>query len=142
MNARQGRNVVLSALACAMTVATLGLSGCASSDGYSNGGVSTSVGVSYGYGGYYGPDWYGGYYQPYPPVVVVPPGNRPERPNKPNGGGRPTTLPADVGGPSTRPSARPTTAPPRPATSTRPTSRPSPRPAPRPMPRGGGGMRR
>jgi hypothetical protein len=136
MNVRHGRNVVLSTLACAMTVATLGLSGCAS-DGYSNGGVSTSVGVSYGYGGYYGPDWYGGYYQPYPPVVVVPPGDRPDRPNKPNGGGRPSTLPADVGGPSTRPA----TAPPRPATSTRPTSRPSPRPAPRPMPRGGG-MRR
>jgi hypothetical protein len=135
MNARQGRKVLLGALTCATTVAMLGLSGCAS-DGYGNGGVSTSVGVSYGYGGYYGPDWYGGYYQPYPPVVIVPPDNRPDRPNKPDGGGRPSTLPADVGGPSTRPAAPP----PRPATSTRPTSRPSPRPAPRPMPRGG--MRR
>lgn len=137
MNVRHGRKVLLGVIACATTVAMLGLSGCAS-DGYSNGGVSTSVGVSYGYGGYYGPDWYGGFYEPYPPVVVVPPGNRPDRPNTPNGGGRPSTLPADVGGPSTRPAAPP----PRPATSTRPTSRPSPRPAPRPMPRGGGGIRR
>lgn len=137
MNAHRGRKVLLSVLACATTVAMLGLSGCAS-DGYSNGGVSTSVGVSYGYGGYYGPGWYGGYYEPYPPVVVVPPDHRPDRPNKPDGGGRPSTLPADVGGASTRPAAPP----PRPATSTRPTSRPSPRPAPRPMPRGGGGIRR
>jgi hypothetical protein len=137
MNARRERKLLLGTLACAATVAMLGLSGCAS-DGYSNGGVSTSVGVSYGYGGYYGPDWYGGYYQPYPPVVIVPPDNRPDRPNKPDGGGRPSTLPADVGGPSTRPA----TPPPRPAASTRPTSRPSPRPAPRPMPRGGGGIRR
>ncbi len=110
----------------------LALSGCSSS-----GGGSTSVGMSYGgyYGpGYYGPGYYGGYYEPYPPVVVVPPGERPERPN---GGNRPTTLPAEVGGPSTRPA----TAPSRPATSTRPTSRPSPRPAPRPMPSGGGRRR-
>jgi hypothetical protein len=133
MNALRGRKPWMNALTCAAIATMLGVSGCAS-DGYGNGGVSTSVGVSYGYGGYYGPAWYGGYYDPYPPVVVVPPGERPDRPNKPDGGGRPSTLPADVGGPSTRPA----TAPPRPATSTRPTSRPSPRPAPRPMPRGGG----
>jgi hypothetical protein len=110
----------------------LALSGCAS-DGYSNGGVSTSVSVGYGYGGYYGPYYGGGYYAPYPPVVVVPPG---ERPDGPNSGNRPTTLPADVGGASAKPSARPSTAPTRPATASRPTSRPTPRPAPRPMPRG------
>lgn len=106
----------------------------------SSGGGSTSVGMSYGgyYGpGYYGPGYYGGYYEPYPPVVVVPPGERPGQPNRPDGGNRPTTLPAEVGGPSTRPA----TAPPRPATSSRPTSRPSPRPAPRPMPSGGGRRR-
>jgi len=97
----------------------------------SDSGVSTSVGVSYGYGGYYGPGWYGGYYDPYPPVVVVPPDNRPERPNKPDGGNRPTTLPAEVGGgPSSMAATRPSNV-------SRPTSRPSPRPAPRPMPAGG-----
>ena len=78
---------------------------------------------------YYG----GGYYAPYPPVVVVPPGERPDRPDS---GNRPTTLPSDVGGPSTKPSARPSTAPSRPSSASRPTSRPAPRPAPRPMPRG------
>jgi hypothetical protein len=118
-------------LACASVAAMLALSGC-ESDGYSNGGVSTSVAVGYGYGGYYGPYYGGGYYAPYPPVVVVPPG---ERPDRPNGGDRPTTLPADVGGPSAKPSAHASTAPSRPATASRPTSRPSPRPAPRPMPR-------
>jgi hypothetical protein len=111
----------------------LALSGC-SGDGSSSGGVSSSVAVGYGYGGYYGPYYGGGYYEPYPPVVVVPPG---ERPDRPDAGNRPTTLPADVGGASNRPSARPSTAPTRPSTSSRPTSRPSPRPAPRPMPSGG-----
>jgi hypothetical protein len=91
--------------------------------------------MSYGYGGYYGPYYGGGYYDPYPPVVVVPPG---ERPDRPDGGNRPTTLPADVGGAS----AKPGMAPDRPTASTRPTSRPTPRPAPRPMPRSGGGRRR
>ena len=43
MNPRHGRKVLLGTLACAMTVAMLGLSGCASSDGYSNGGVSTTT---------------------------------------------------------------------------------------------------
>jgi hypothetical protein len=119
-------------LAVAAAAVLLGLPGCSSDDG-----VTTSVGMSYGayYGpGYYGPGYYGGYYEPYPPVVVVPPG---ERPDRPGGGERPTTLPSDVGGPS----AKPAMAPSRPATTSRPTSRPSPRPAPRPMPRGGG-MRR
>jgi hypothetical protein len=119
-------------LACASLGTLLALSGCAS-DGYGNGGVSTSVAVGYGYGGYYGPYYGPGYYDPYPPVVVVPPDGHPDRPDS---GKRPTTLPADAGGSSTRPSAKPSTAPSRPSTSSRPTSRPSPRPAPRPMPRG------
>ena len=119
-------------LACAAVGTLLALSGC-TSYGYSGGGVSTSV--SYGYGGYYGPYYGGGYYDPYPPVVIDGPDQRPDRPN---GGNRPTTLPAEVGGPSAKPSVAPS----RPTSSSRPTSRPSPRPAPRPMPRGGGGMRR
>ena len=131
MSAQNVRRATGTLLACASFAAMLALSGCAS-DGYSDGGVSTSVAVGYGYGGYYGPYYGGGYYAPYPPVVVVPPG---ERPDRPNGGDRPTTLPADVGGPSTKPSAKPSTAPSRPATASRPTSRPAPRPAPRPMPR-------
>jgi hypothetical protein len=111
---------------------SLALGGCAGDGddwGGSGGGVSTSVSV--GYGGYYGPGWYGGYYEPYPPVVVVPPGERPERPSQ--GPDRPTTLPADVG--ASKPAPRAQTAPSRPASVDRPTSRPSPRPAPRPMPR-------
>jgi hypothetical protein len=131
MNSQFARKTVGTVLASASLVAMLALSGCAS-DGYSNGGVSTSVAVGYGYGGYYGPYYGAGYYDPYPPVVVVPPGERPDRPDS---GNRPTTLPSDVGGPSTKPSARPSTAPTRPATASRPTSRPAPRPAPRPMPR-------
>lgn len=109
----------------------LAISGC-SSDGSGGGGGSSSVSVAYGYGGYYGPYYGGGYYAPYPPVVVVPPG---ERPDRPDGGNRPTTLPSEVGGPSARPSGQAYAAPSRPATASRPTSRPSPRPAPRPMPR-------
>jgi len=104
---------------------TLALAGCGSDSGV----TSTSVGVSYGYGGYYGPGWYGGYYDPYPPVVVVPPDHRPDRPDRPIGGNRPTTLPAEVGG-------GPSVAPSRPSNVSRPTTRPAPRPAPRPMPRG------
>jgi hypothetical protein len=128
-------------LACLLVALTLA-GGCASDDywdGGSGGGgnVSTSVAVGVGYGSYYGPGWYGGYYEPYPPVVVVPPGDRPDRPNS---GERPTTLPSEVGGPSTRPAPagaapRAQTAPSRPADVQRPTSRPSSRPAPRPMPR-------
>lgn len=107
--------------------AVLAVAGCSSDSG-----VTTSVGMSYGYGSYYGPGWYGGYYEPYPPVVIVPPDERPERPN---GDNRPTTLPADVGhgGSSMAPS--------RPPSVNRPTTRPSPRPAPRPMPMGGGRRR-
>ena len=136
MNAHSLRNAARGVLASVSLGLLLALSGCAS-DGYSSGGVSTSV--SYGYGGYYDPYYGGGYYyDPYPPVVI----DRPdERPDRPNSGERPTTLPADVGGASPKASTRATTAPTRPATSSRPTSRPSPRPAPRPMPRGGG-MRR
>jgi hypothetical protein len=129
MNGRRSRTLAARApLACAALCVMLVLPGCAS-DGYGGGGVSTSV--SYGYGGYYDPYYYGGYYAPYPPVVVVPPGERP------NGGNRPTTLPAEVN----RPSAKPSMPPARPATASRPTSRPSPRPPSRPMPRAGG-MRR
>jgi len=129
MSARTFANARRLAVATAALGVLLGLPGCGTDSG-----VSTSVGVSYGgyYGpGYYGPGYYGGYYDPYPPVVVVPPGERPERPS---GGDRPTTLPAEVGGPS----AKPAMAPSRPPSTSRPTSRPSPRPAPRPMPRGGG----
>ncbi len=137
MNASRLMKAARGSLACLSLGTLLALPGC-SSDGYSSGGVSTSVGVSYGYGGYYDPYYYGGGYYPYPPVVI----DRPdERPDRPNSGQRPTTLPADVGSSSAKPAARPSTAPTRPATSSRPTSRPSPRPAPRPMPRGGG-MRR
>jgi hypothetical protein len=131
MNARHTRKAAGTVFASASLAAMLALSGCAS-DGYSNGGGSTSVAVGYGYGGYYGPYYGGGYYAPYPPVVVTPPGERPDRPDS---GNRPTTLPSDVGGPSTKPSARASTAPSRPSTASRPTSRPAPRPAPRPMPR-------
>jgi hypothetical protein len=127
MNSREVMKAARCLLACASLATLLALSGCAS-DGYGNGGGSTSVSVAYGYGGYYGPYYGTGYYAPYPPVVVVPPDDRPGRPE---GGNRPTTLPADVGGPS----AKPAMAPSRPATSSRPTSRPAPRPAPRPMPR-------
>jgi hypothetical protein len=134
VNASRLMKAARGSLACVSFATLLALPGC-SSDGYSSGGVSTSVGVSYGYGGYYDPYYYGGGYYPYPPVVI----DRPdERPDRPNSGQRPTTLPADVGSSSAKPAARPSTAPTRPATSSRPTSRPSPRPAPRPMPRGGG----
>jgi hypothetical protein len=132
MNARQFNKAARASFACTSLGVLLALSGCAS-DSYGGGGVSTSV--SYGYGGYYDPYYGGGYYDPYPPVVI----DRPdERPDRPNGGNRPTTLPSEVGGASAKPSVAPS----RPSTSSRPTSRPSPRPAPRPMPRGGGGMRR
>jgi len=135
VNAQRLMNAARGSLACGSLGLLIALSGC-SSDGYSGGGVSTSVGVAYGYGGYYDPYYGGGYYNPYPPVVI----DRPdERPDRPNSGNHPTTLPADVGSSSTKPAARPSTAPARPATSSRPTSRPSPRPAPRPMPRGGRG---
>ena len=98
------------------------------------GSVSTSMSVGVGYG-YYGPGWYGGYYEPYPPVVVVPPGEHPGRPPG-EGGNRPTTLPSEVGGgPSVSPSSRASMAPSRPSSMERSTSRPSPRPAPRSMPR-------
>jgi hypothetical protein len=126
MSQRNLMNPMHTALAGAALVVLLAATGCSGDGG--GGGVSTSVAVGYGYGGYYGPYYGGGYYAPYPPVVVVPPG---ERPDRPNGGDRPTTLPADVGGPS----AKPAMAPSRPSTASRPTSRPAPRPAPRPMPR-------
>ena len=95
MNTPLTRPAVRMGIAVAALAAVLGLPGC-TSDGYSgDGGGSTSVGVSvgYGYGGYYG--GYGGYYAPYPPVVVVPPDQRPDRPDS---GNRPTTLPSDAGG--------------------------------------------
>lgn len=99
--------------ACTLVAGAAALQGCGTD------GMSTSVSMGVGYGGYYGPyyggGYYGpGYYDPYPPVVIVPP----DRPNY----DRPTTLPADVG-------------PSRPPTHARPTTRPSPRPATRPMPR-------
>lgn len=113
-----------------LVAAALVVSACGSDSGVTT--TSVGVGVGYGYGGYYGPGWYGGYYDPYPPVVVVPPDHRPDRPDKrPD---RPTTLPAEVGGGSSL-------SPSRPANVSRPTTRPSPRPAPRPMPRAGGRRR-
>jgi hypothetical protein len=121
----------------ACTVALVLAAGCASDGGGGGGGGSTSMHVGVGYGSYYGPGWYGGYYEPYPPVVVVDPdrpvGDRPDRP---------TTLPADAAGARPQPagmasSNRATTAPTRPSNVSRSTSRPSPRPAPRPMPRMG-----
>jgi hypothetical protein len=124
MSTRNLVTVMRGFLAC-VTLASLALGAGCTSDGYS---TSTSVSVGYGYGGYYGPYYGHGYYDPYPPVVVVPPGERPDRPNS---GNRPTTLPAEVGSPS----AKPAMAPSRPSTASRPTSRPAPRPAPRPMPR-------
>ena len=124
MSTRNVMTVLRGSLGCAM-LASLVLAGGCASDGYS---TSTSVAVGYGVGGYYGPYYGHGYYAPYPPVVVVPPG---ERPDRPGGGERPTTLPSEVGGPS----AKPAMAPSRPSTASRPTSRPTPRPAPRPMPR-------
>lgn len=137
--ARLHRAFVVAAFACVSFVA-----GCASDGDYwggDGGGVSTSVSVGVGYGSYYGPGWYGGYYEPYPPVVIVPPDQRPDRPSQlPE---RPTTLPADVGGARPTPAgsagvaSRAQTAPSRPANVQRPTSRPSTRPAPRPMPRMG-----
>lgn len=131
MNALRLKKSARASLAYASLGVLLALSGCAS-DGYGGGSTSSSVSVAYGYGGYYGPYYGSGYYEPYPPVVVVPPG---ERPDRPDAGNRPSTLPAQAGG---GPSAKPSMAPPRPTTSSRPTSRPSPRPATRPMPRAGG----
>jgi hypothetical protein len=125
-------------LVSAAAMACLG--GCASdSGGWGDDGVSSSVSVGVGYGSYYGPGWYGGYYDPYPPVVIVPPGDGERPPGSGNRPDRPTTLPAEVGGPTPKQGAAPSakTAPPRPASAPRPTSRPSPRPAPRPMPRMG-----
>jgi hypothetical protein len=128
MSARNVRKLSRTALACASLGVCFTLAGCAS-DGYDGG--SSSVSVGYGYGGYYGSYYDYGYYDPYPPVIVDVPDERPDRPDRPDSGNRPSTLPSDVGGASTRPSS-----------ASRPTSRPSPRPAPRPMPRGGGGRRR
>lgn len=117
--------------ACAAGLALA--AGCAS-DGGGGGSVSTSMHVGVGYGSYYGPGWYGGYYAPYPPVVVVDPdrpiGDRPERPSTLPSGASP--QPAGMAS-----SNRATTAPSRPSNVSRSTTRPSPRPAPRPMPRMG-----
>ena len=111
-------NPMRKALAGAALAVLLAASGCSGDGG--GGGGSSSVSVAYGYGGYYGPYYGYGYYDPYPPVVVTPPG---ERPDRPGGGERPTTLPAGTGGPS----ATPAMAPSRPSTASRPTSRPAPR---------------
>jgi hypothetical protein len=120
--------------ALGLVVAT-SLVGCASSgSGDYDYADSLSVGVSVGYSsGYYYPGYGypGGYYPP--PVVVVPPGDRPNRPdNRPPGGA--TTLPADVG-PGTQP--MPPSRPPSASTRSAPRSTAS-RPAPRPMPRARG----
>jgi hypothetical protein len=129
MNARILQRAARATFASTAVAATLALGACASDDGVTT-SSHVSVGVGYGYGGYYGPYYGGGYYAPYPPVVVVPPGDRPDRPN---GGNRPTTLPSQVDGPSAKSSMAPS----RPSTASRATARPSPRPAPRPMPRAG-----
>ena len=128
----------------AMAAASVTFVGCASDDygGGGGGSVSTSVSIGMGYG-YYGPGWYGGYYEPYPPVVVVPPDGRPGRPggdggasqlpveSRPGGPGGPSVTPSTLGSSSSRESMAPS----RPADVSRPTSRPSSRPASRPMPR-------
>jgi hypothetical protein len=133
MNRRSGFRRSL-AVTCVAAFSLVG--GCASDGDYGGGGgsVSTSVNVGVGYGSYYGPGWYGGYYAPYPPVVVVPPGERPDRPGS---GERPTTLPSELGSRPAPAGAAPRaqTAPTRPSNVERPTSRPSSRPAPRSMPR-------
>jgi hypothetical protein len=109
--------------------------GCATSDGYYDGGnVHGSVSVGY-YGGYYDDAWccYGGY----PPPIYYPPGgNGPGGGNRPvppvgNVPDRPTTLPAQVNRPAQRPMP-----------SSRPASRPAPPPRPVARPMGGGGRRR
>lgn len=125
MSARKVMAILRRPLAGGVLASLVLAGGCASDGG---GGGSSSVSVAYGYGGYYGPYYGAGYYDPYPPVVVVPPG---ERPDRPGGGERPTTLPSQVDGPSAKSSMAPS----RPSTASRPTSRPTPRPAPRPMPR-------
>lgn len=97
--------------------------------------ASYGVGMSYGtgyYGGYY-PHYYPGYpgywYDNGRPIVVVPPDQKPGRPE------RPTTLPAPAPDrPTTLPATRPpASARPAPMPSARPAPRPTP--APRPMPR-------
>jgi hypothetical protein len=118
--------------------------GCASDDGYGGyGGGDVTVGMSYGY---YSGDYYPYYYPGYPccwyddggrPIVVPPPGERPDRP---------TTLPAHPEQlPAERPANRPETRP-APATrpaapASRPAARPAPRPTPAPRPMGGGRRR-
>lgn len=95
MSKSEMRRAARNTLACVTLGSMLAVAGCT---GHGGGGGSTSVSVAYGYGGYYGPYCGGGYYAPYPPVVVVPPG---ERPDRPNGGNRPTSRPAP------RPAPRP-----------------------------------
>jgi hypothetical protein len=102
--------------------------------------ASYGVGMSYS-SGYYG-GYHPGYYPGYPgywydddrPVVIVPPGGRPDRPDHHE---RPTTLPAPAPDRPSLPPARPPTARPTPMPSTRPATRPAtrPMPPPRPMPR-------
>jgi len=75
MNSRNDAFLTRLAMLTAAATAAMTLGGCASDGGDSSyGGVSTSVSVGYGYGGYYGGGYYPGYYPGgYPPVVVVPP---------------------------------------------------------------------
>ena len=75
MSSRNDMFLTRLAILTAVATAAMTLGGCASDGGDSSyGGVSTSVSVGYGYGGYYGGGYYPGYYPGgYPPVVVVPP---------------------------------------------------------------------
>ncbi len=133
-------NAVTRLLSLPIAALLLMLTGCASDDGYSGYGGSSSVAV-----GYYGYGYPGGYYPYYPPGYGCcwdgdgnGNGNRPPPPGQPD---RPTTLP---GHPDQLPAARPdypTTQPAqRPAHQT--STRPAPRPTPAPRPMGGGGRRR
>ena len=135
MSARNDVFLTRLTILSAVATAAMTLGGCASDGGDSSySGVSTSVSVGYGYGGYYG----GGYY----PGITLADIRRSwscRRIDRAMAAMRATVpiglprFPPTGIGPSTKPAPMPST---RPSNASRPTSRPSPRPAPRPMPRG------
>jgi hypothetical protein len=110
------RTSVVGAAASALAM-LVGLTACEST----NGGGGGSVGFSYGY--------YGGYYAGYPgywyddddAVIVRPPEDRPDRPGGPE---RPTTLPSDL---PDKPSTKPSTTQRSSSSMSRSMSRPMPR---------------
>jgi hypothetical protein len=133
-------------------IVSLALAGC-TSDSYSGGSSSVTVGASF----YYGAGWYGGTYYPYGPpgYVVVPPDYYPDRPGDPGRPGGPgegprpenpiaTPLPAQPGAsqlPSQRPEPSASASSRMPAAQPRVSSSSSRASIPR-APRGGGGRRR